>query len=219
MKLFLNKEDYLKGEEWRDIPGYPLYRASNKGRIMRKCHEYDYYLKNGFDRDVLYPEYIMKQRLHRDGYFIINIYNEKHIKKTERVHRLIALAWLINDDPENKTQVNHINEIKTDNRPENLEWVTPIMNANHATRNTRVSGKLTGKIFGHWTKQRRNNIRKGLIASGVGCKPVISDVGLYFKSAKEAAKKYKIKANTMRGYLNGSHKMPEKLKRIGLRYL
>lgn len=52
------------------------------------------------------------------------------------VHRIIAMQFIENDDPEHKTQVDHINRIRDDNRIENLRWVTPSTNnCNKTSRN------------------------------------------------------------------------------------
>jgi hypothetical protein len=69
----------------------------------------------------------------RNGYKAICLYSYETKKcSTSNVHRLVALAFL--DNPNNYKCVNHINGVKTDNRIENLEWVTYKNNTLHAKK-------------------------------------------------------------------------------------
>lgn len=65
---------------------------------------------------------ILKQHLHKDrGYLQITItMDSKWVQHYP--HRLVATAFLPN--PDNLAEVDHINRIRTDNRVENLRWVT-----------------------------------------------------------------------------------------------
>lgn len=68
-----------------------------------------------------------------DGYSRVYIINNNGTRKGPLVHRLVAETFIPN--PDNKTQVNHKNMIRNDNRIENLEWVTSTENIIHSINN------------------------------------------------------------------------------------
>ena len=103
-------------EIWKDIPNLKGYQVSNIGRIKSLK------FKN---------EKILKYFVNEIGYPTINLY-EGTKRKQYRVHRLVAQAFI--DNPNNYPCINHKNEIKTDNRVENLEWCTIGYNNVYGTR-------------------------------------------------------------------------------------
>lgn len=117
-------------EIWRDIKGYEIYQVSSLGRV--KSIRRTVKSKNGY-RTV--KEHILKPRKNRDGYLQLSLWNENK-RKTMKVHRLVCEAFLHN--PLNLPQINHINEIKEDNRVENLEYCDARYNNNFGTRNERA---------------------------------------------------------------------------------
>jgi len=120
-------------ELWKDIVGYEgLYQVSNLGRVKRLLGERKNLLTGG---SSIYKEHEIKRNKIGNQYeYVILSKNKKTRKKY--VHQLVAEAFIPN--PENKPQINHINGIKTDNRLENLEWVTRSENMQHAYRNNLI---------------------------------------------------------------------------------
>lgn len=115
----------MEKEIWKRIEWSPDFEISNYGRIK------------SYKRDKI-NGILLKLRVDHKGYITIqlpNIYTEKH--KRTGVHRLVAEAFIPN--PENKPEVNHIDENKENNYYKNLNWMTSKENANHGTRNKRVS--------------------------------------------------------------------------------
>ena len=131
-------------EEWRDVVGYEgLYQVSSEGRV--KSLERTFIDNSGRKRYV--KERILKPGADRGGYLRIDLCASGK-RKMFSVHRLVCEAF--HDNPENKLDVNHINENKTDNRACNLEWSTRRENINHGTRNERVA-KAQSKPVGQYT--------------------------------------------------------------------
>ena len=131
-------------ENWKDIKGYEgFYQVSDCGRI--KSLERDVYYSNGIVHHL--KEKILAPFLDKDGYQIVSLYlNGK--AKSITVHRLVAEAFLPN--PENKSQINHKNEVKNNNVVENLEWCTASYNVNYGTRTERsVQNRRSYKLGNH----------------------------------------------------------------------
>ena len=85
----------------------------------------------------------MKPSKMKKGYMHVTLYKDGK-KKTSYVHRLLAIAFIPN--PENKTDVDHINGVRDDNRLENLRWLTHKENLN-AFRSNPAQVITKGSIF------------------------------------------------------------------------
>lgn len=117
----------MQNEIWKDVDGFPCYQVSSIGRV-KSIERID-------SNKHLVHERILKQANRGNGYKVVVLYYKGH--KMISVHRLVAMAFIPN--PDNLPQVNHKNEIKTDNRAENLEWCTAKHNANYGTVKERIS--------------------------------------------------------------------------------
>lgn len=155
-------------EVWKDIEGYEgLYQVSSFGRVK----SFD-----SIDKlDRIRKGRVLKGIKDVKGYLLVNLYKNS-IVSTKKIHRLVAQAFIPN--PENKPQVNHIDENKTNNMVSNLEWSTSKENNNHGTRIDRMAktqsipliatnlktGKST-EFYGVSECARQLNLNRGNITS------------------------------------------------------
>lgn len=137
---------------------------------------------------------ILKPGIRGDGYLVVNITGYKH-KKNWKIHQLVAHHFL--EKIENKTQINHKNGIKSDNRVENLEWCTCSENIKHAFR----------------TGLRQPVINKGLKN---GFSKLVLDVstGIFYESCNEASELLGYNPKTLSAILNGQNKNRTTLKYV-----
>lgn len=97
-----------------DIPGFDNYQITKDGKVYSRK-----------------SQHFMTPYLEESGYYRVKL-RQNGVYKHMLIHRLLAITFIPN--PENKTTVDHINHIPTDNRLENLRWATSLeQNHNRTT--------------------------------------------------------------------------------------
>ena len=139
---------------------------------MSKFREYDKYEVYEDGRIFSYKKNkFLKPRKNKSGYLQVLLYDNEGKRKTYLVHRVVWESVTGEQIPKSM-QINHRNEIKTDNRFfENLELVTPKQNCKWGTRNQRI-GKAVGAFkndelvmsFYSTREAERNGFNKGYVS-------------------------------------------------------
>jgi len=138
-------------EVFKDITGYEgLYQVSNLGRVKSLDKTIPHL--SGF-RTV--KGRILKPGTDGHGYYNVTLRKNKK-QKTPKVHKLVAIAFHSHKPNGNKLVVDHINEIKTDNRAENLRIVTHRFNCSRKKVGT---SKYIGVCFYNKYKKWRAQIK------------------------------------------------------------
>lgn len=165
-------------EIWKDVIGYEgFYQVSNLGRVR----SLDRYVLNKFVKGK-----ILTPKTDKDGYLQICLYNNG--RKYYRIHRLVAQTFIPNHS--NFPEINHKNEIKTDNRVENLEWCTTQYNSSYGSR--------AEKIIETRNKKELKKAEKPVIMLTLEGKPINE-----YKSISEASRKNNISLGNLWSVLNG----------------
>jgi hypothetical protein len=140
-------------EIFKDIEGYfGLYQVSNMGNV-KSFH-------TG-------KEKILKPKNDKDGYLFVVLSKQGKVK-TCKIHRLVAQSFI--ENPQNLPQVNHKNEIKTDNRASNLEWCDCQYNIDYS-QSKRVLCVETNKIYSSTMEVHKQlGFSQGNISQCCNCK-------------------------------------------------
>ena len=190
-----------KNEEWRDVRGFEgSYQVSNMGRVR----SLDRYVVACHFLDDIKPHQrfvrgrILRQHKLNNGYrnvtLAIAIDEANYINGSMRsvaisTHRLVAMHFVPGYAPD--MMVNHKNEIKDDNRAENLEWCTPKYNQNYGTGRQRQIDTISKRVA-------QINQDGKIIA--------------VYKSAKDAAKKTGYNYISLTEWCRGKHEAKNEFK-------
>lgn len=172
LKKICEEWEDVPEENWRDVLGFEeLYQVSSFGNV----------------RTIKKGEAEMSQQENRNGYMTVHL-RDKGVERRAMVHRLVAEAFIPN--PDGLRDVNHKNGDKSDNRVENLEWVSHSDNMTHSFRelgqNVRhiVQLDLDNNFIERW-----NSIVEASEATGI-CR---TDIGECCRGNRKHTKGYKWK--------------------------
>lgn len=157
--------DLMKNEEIKVIDGFENYAVTTMGRVWS-------FRSNKFLKPTL-----NQRGNHKRFYVSLGRGNKKYI------HQLVAQAFIPN--PNNYTEVDHIDADGTNNNVENLRWVTHQENMENS--------------------QTKNNLKKN---TGYYIEIEEIETGEIFVGIKEIMEKYKVSEQTVLNHLNEKVKNP-----------
>jgi len=131
----MEKQTVFVKEEWREIKGYEgMYEISNLGRVKSLSREIVNERRSYVSREI-----ILALNKSQTGYLLVAL-NKQGKRKTFKVHKLVAIAFLNHTPNGSEKVIDHINGDKLDNRVCNLEIVSCRENSIRASKNTKGVG-------------------------------------------------------------------------------
>lgn len=103
--------------DWQPVIGWEYFYEVNREGLIRKAGD----------------KHVIGQWENDNGYFLVRLSNPR---KMARVHRLVAEAFV--ENPNSKPFVNHVDNNRSNNNADNLEWCTQLENIRHADKQGRI---------------------------------------------------------------------------------
>lgn len=129
----------INEEVWKDIDNFPNYEVSNLGQIRNKK-----------------TNRILKPATTKHGYQIVCL--RKDNKTTTRsVHSIVARTFVENTNPNLNKEVHHLDHDKTNNKAENLKWVSRAENLFFGTSEDQVYANYLAREIIKLIKQYKDN--------------------------------------------------------------
>lgn len=159
-------------EVWKPVKDWEgIYEVSNQGRV-RSIDRHVRHWQGGLS--FIKGKMLKPSNNNAKGYYRVLLFNSsENRKKCCAVHRLVAEAFVPN--PNNLPQVNHIDEDKSNNRADNLEWCDNQYNCSYGSHTANIAKTkrqmvidkypqldgLTGKEYDReywkaWYRNKRN---------------------------------------------------------------
>lgn len=174
----MKRDELYPNEYLLDIPNYSMYKVSNLGRVY----------------SIYANKFIQREK--ENGYVCAFMKDTQGVRKWKYAHRLVCLVF--NGKPkENGLCVNHINGVKNDNNPSNLEWTTMSANIKHSydVLKRKPNGFKSGHVVSDKTKLLQSKAKLGINHPKFKGYYVVN--GVRYASPNEAAKHMPISAITI----------------------
>jgi len=149
---------------WKPIQGWEgLYSVNENGEV-----------KNDLNNHIIVGD------VNSAGYQRVSLYRKGHNPPFQRFfrHRLVAMTFIENPQPNKFIEVNHIDTNKENNSVTNLEWCTPLYNVHHSAKKDENRYKPFKVVF-------------------------VDGRTRYYRFTTELAKELNISSMTIKGWLNG----------------
>lgn len=175
-----------------------IYEVSDQGRVRSN----DRYLSAGYGSLRFHKGRVLAPRLGTNGYHYVQV-NGKN-GKSRSIHSLVATAFILN--PENKPHVNHLNGIRTDNRVENLEWVTPSENIRHCIAMGR-DNRCKGANHPYSRKIYQYDLEGNFIKEWLCTRDIFESLGIPMRGVLDAIRRDQQLAGSSYGFVWKTEKL------------